>query len=59
MVGEIRQDLDTFRMPVEVKVETEGNPEYKKILVSGTIRFMVIHSDVPSRTESSSINTPF
>ncbi len=36
VVGKIKQDLDTFRMPVEVKVETEGNPEYKKILVSGT-----------------------
>jgi aminopeptidase N len=36
VVGKVKQDLDTFRMPVEVKVETEGNPEYKKILVSGT-----------------------
>lgn len=36
VVGKVKQDLDTFRMPVEVKVETEGNPEYKQILVSGT-----------------------
>jgi aminopeptidase N len=36
VVGKIRQDLDTFRMPVDVKVDTEGNPEYKKILVVGT-----------------------
>ncbi len=36
VIGKIRQDLDTFRMPVEVKVDTEGNPEYKKILVVGT-----------------------
>ena len=42
VVGKIRQDLDTFRMPVEVKVETEGNPEYKKILVSGTTSEFVI-----------------
>jgi aminopeptidase N len=35
IVGKLRQELDTFRMPVEVKVETEGNPEYKKILVNG------------------------
>ena len=26
-VGKITQDLDTFRMPVEIKIETEGNPE--------------------------------
>jgi hypothetical protein len=36
VVGKIHQDLDTFRMPVEVKVDTEGNPETKKILVTGT-----------------------
>ncbi|HXX18511.1 MAG TPA: tetratricopeptide repeat protein [Candidatus Acidoferrum sp.] len=36
VIGKIRQELDTFRMPVEVKVETEGNPELKKILVTGT-----------------------
>jgi aminopeptidase N len=36
VVGKIQQDLDTFRMPVEIKVDTEGNPETKKILVTGT-----------------------
>ncbi|HXA75585.1 MAG TPA: M1 family aminopeptidase [Candidatus Acidoferrales bacterium] len=36
VVGTVHQDLDTFRMPVEVKVDTEGNPEFKKILVTGT-----------------------
>src|SRR5271156_894112 len=36
VVGRIHQDLDTFRMPVELRVDTEGNPEYKKILVTGT-----------------------
>jgi hypothetical protein len=36
VIGKIRQELDTFRMPVEVKVDTEGNPEFKKILVTGT-----------------------
>jgi aminopeptidase N len=34
-VGKITQDLDTFRMPVEIKIDTEGNPEYKRIDVSG------------------------
>jgi tetratricopeptide (TPR) repeat protein len=36
VVGKVHQDLDTFRMPIEVEVQTEGNPEFKKILVSGT-----------------------
>ncbi len=36
IVGKIKQDLETFRMPIEVKVETEGNPETKTIDVSGT-----------------------
>src|SRR5712692_9150382 len=36
IAGKIKQDLDFFRMPVEVKVETEGNPEYKTIDVIGS-----------------------
>ena len=27
VMGKITQDLDTFRMPVDLKIETEGNPE--------------------------------
>jgi aminopeptidase N len=42
VVGKVHQDLDTFRMPVEVKVETEGNPETKKILVTGTTSSFLI-----------------
>lgn len=34
--GKITQDLDTFRMPVDLKIETEGNPEEKRIEVMGT-----------------------
>jgi tetratricopeptide (TPR) repeat protein len=36
VVGKIHQDLDTFRMPVEIRIDTEGNPETKTILVTGT-----------------------
>lgn len=36
VVGKISQDLDTFRMPVDLKIETEGNPEDKRIEVTGT-----------------------
>ena len=34
--GKISQDLDTFRMPVDLRIETEGNPETKRIEVMGT-----------------------
>ncbi|MBE0659403.1 MAG: tetratricopeptide repeat protein [Bryobacteraceae bacterium] len=33
--GKITQDLDTFRMPVELRIETEGNPEEKRVEVVG------------------------
>lgn len=33
--GKITQDLDTFRMPVDLRIETEGNPEEKRIQVVG------------------------
>jgi aminopeptidase N len=36
VMGKITQDLDTFRMPVELKIETEGNPEEKRVEVVGT-----------------------
>ncbi len=36
VMGKISQDLDTFRMPVKLKIETEGNPEEKIIEVVGT-----------------------
>ena len=35
-IGEINQDLDLFRMPVELRVETDGKTENKKIEVVGT-----------------------
>lgn len=36
VVGKISQDLDTFRMPVQLRIDTEGNPEDKVIEVTGT-----------------------
>ena len=35
-IGEIGQDLDLFRMPVELRIETDGKTEIKKIEVVGT-----------------------
>jgi len=34
-IGEIQQDLDLFRMPVELRVETDGKTETQKIEVAG------------------------
>jgi tetratricopeptide (TPR) repeat protein len=36
VMGKIAQDLDTFRMPVDLNIETEGNPEVKRVEVVGT-----------------------
>jgi tetratricopeptide (TPR) repeat protein len=36
VVGEISQDLDLFRMPVELRIDTDGKTEVKKIEVVGT-----------------------
>ncbi len=36
VVGKIKQPLDTFRMPVDLRIDTEGNPELKTIDVIGT-----------------------
>ncbi len=34
--GQISQDLDLFRMPVKLKIDTDGKPEDKRIEVVGT-----------------------
>ena len=36
VTGEISQDLDLFRMPVDLKIDTDGKTENKKIEVVGT-----------------------
>ena len=36
VVGEISQDLDLFRMPVQLKIDTDGKTEVKRIDVVGT-----------------------
>jgi hypothetical protein len=36
VVGEISQDLDLFRMPVDLKIDTDGKTEEKRIEVVGT-----------------------
>ncbi len=36
VVGEIQQDMDLFRMPVELRIDTDGKTETKRIEVEGT-----------------------
>jgi tetratricopeptide (TPR) repeat protein len=36
VVGKISQPLDTFSMPVQLRIDTEGNPEIKTVEVTGT-----------------------
>jgi predicted negative regulator of RcsB-dependent stress response len=35
-IGEVQQDLDLFRMPVELRVDTDGKTEMKKVDVVGS-----------------------
>ncbi len=42
IVGKIKQDMDLFRMPVEIRIDTDGDPELKRVDVVGTASdFMV------------------
>ena len=36
VVGKISQPLDTFSMPIQLRIDTEGNPETKTVEVTGT-----------------------
>ena len=36
VVGEIAQDMDLFRMPVELRIDTDGKSETKRVEVQGT-----------------------
>jgi aminopeptidase N len=44
VMGKIAQDLDTFRMPVDLRIETEGNPEEKRVEVVGTSSEFVVET---------------
>ncbi len=50
VMGKVAQDLDTFRMPVELKIETEGNPEQKRVEVMGTSSEFVVDTFGKPRT---------
>ena len=44
VMGKISQDLDLFRMPVMLRIETEGNPEEKTMEVVGTSSEFVVET---------------
>ncbi|MEZ5401977.1 MAG: M1 family aminopeptidase [Bryobacteraceae bacterium] len=44
IMGKVSQDLDTFRMPVELFIETDGNPETKTVDVVGTASEFVVET---------------
>jgi aminopeptidase N len=44
VVGEITQDLDLFRMPLELKIDTDGQTESKRIEVVGTDSAFVVET---------------
>ena len=35
VIGKVKQPIDTFSMPVQVRIDTEGNPEIKTLDVTG------------------------
>jgi aminopeptidase N len=35
VMGQIKQDLDLFKMPLELQIQTDGDPEYKRVEVVG------------------------
>lgn len=41
-IGEIQQDLDLFRMPVDLRIETDGKTENQKVEVVGTSTQFVV-----------------
>ncbi len=52
VTGIIKQDLDTFKSPMEILVETDGKPEVKKIEVVGTeSEFTVTSFGKPKRVK--------
>jgi len=36
IIGKVKQPIDTFSMPMQLRIDTEGNPETKTIDVTGT-----------------------
>ena len=50
IVGQIKQDMDTFRMPVEVRIETDGDPVVRRIEVAGRSSDFIVETFGRPRT---------
>ena len=50
IVGQIKQDLDIFRMPVELRIETDGEPVVRRIEVVGTASDFIVETFGRPRT---------
>jgi Peptidase family M1 domain len=44
VLGKIKQPIDTFSMPVQIRIDTEGNPETKTVDVAGTESGFVVET---------------
>jgi predicted negative regulator of RcsB-dependent stress response len=44
IIGKVKQPLDTFSMPVQIRIDTEGNPEIKNLDVAGTESEFVVET---------------
>jgi hypothetical protein len=50
--GQVRQDLDLFRMPMDIRIETKGLPEEKHLMVNGrTTSFSFDTETLPLRMD--------
>ena len=50
--GQVRQDLDLFRMPMDIRIETNGLPEEKHLMVNGrTTSFSFDTETLPLRMD--------
>jgi hypothetical protein len=44
ILGKVKQPIDTFAMPVQMRIDTEGNPETKTVDVAGTESGFVVET---------------
>ena len=50
VTGQIKQDLDLFKMPVELQIPTDGDPEYARVDVVGEASEFNVKTDRKAKT---------
>jgi aminopeptidase N len=48
--GQVKQDLDLFKMPVEFQIQTDGDPEYARVEVVGESSEVEVKTDRKPKT---------